>query len=774
MGRRSGGPAPTVPDPRFAEALRYYQAGRVKEANDICQQILAGNPRDLNALHLTGLMALQVGVYEVAVNVLRSAIAVDDRVAPLHAALGEALHRLGNRDDAIRHYRRAIGLAPDNPGPHNALGIALTELGHFDEAIAAYQRALKRHPAFVAAHNNLGNAMRAKGDLAAATECYCKALALKRDYAPAHNNLGIVLLDQDRFDEAGASFNRAIAINANYAAAHYNLGNVARAQGDLTQAAACYRQALSFDPNHVEAHNGLGIVLRERGEIEAAIAAYRRALALSPNLPEALANLGGALRGLGDLAGAIDAERAALAQRPQMPLAEAELIYAQSLACDWTGYETWRDRLLAAARQPRTVSPFIMLIQASTLADRLLCAKQWIGATLPRSPRPQGRQSGAPSGKIRLGYLSGTFRDDVVGMLIPELIERHDKSIFEVSAFCYGSDDGGVTRRRLRAAVDHFHDIASVGPAEAARKIQEAEIDILVDLTGYTEFGRSAILAHRPAPIQVSYLGYPATMGADFIDYLIADRWIAPPADHPFYTEQLVHLPECYQPSDTRRAIAPAPTRAECRLPPDGFVFCCFNNSYKFTPAFFDIWSRLLRQVPGSVLWLVKPHRVVEQNLRREATARGVEPERLVFSDRVPMAEYLARLQVADLFLDTLPYNAGATANDALWAGLPVLTCSGATYTGRMAGSLLRAVGLPDLIADSPDAYEALALRLATEPELLAEVRQRLPRNRATMPLFDMARYTRHLEAGYRRMWEIWQRGEPPEPFAVEALPQPA
>jgi protein O-GlcNAc transferase len=287
---------------------------------------------------------------------------------------------------------------------------------------------------------------------------------------------------------------------------------------------------------------------------------------------------------------------------------------------------------------------------------------------------------------------------------------------------------------------------------------------------GYTQGGRWSIPMARPAPIQVSFLGYPATMGADFIDYLIADRWIAPLDDQPFYTERLVQLPECYQPSDTRRVVGPAPSRATCGLPERGFVFCCFNNSYKITPAFLDIWTRLLRQIPDSVLWLVKSYPAVETNLRREAAARGIAPERLMFADRVPMAEYLARLAAADLFLDTLPYNAGATANDALWAGLPVLTCTGDGYSGRMAGSLLQAVGLPELVTGSLDEYEALALRLATEPEVLAGLRERLARNRDTAPLFDMARYTRHLEAAYRQMFETWQRGDPPSSFVIDPL----
>jgi predicted O-linked N-acetylglucosamine transferase (SPINDLY family) len=325
-------------------------------------------------------------------------------------------------------------------------------------------------------------------------------------------------------------------------------------------------------------------------------------------------------------------------------------------------------------------------------------------------------------------------------------------------------------RGRFTGAFDHFVDIDKMPHRQAAELIHENGIDVLIDLMGYTRYCRPTILAHRPAPIQVNYLGYPGTMAADFIDYIIVDPFLVPTDQQPFYTERLVHLPDCYQPSDTRRQMAnPAPSRASCGLPEKGFVFCCFNNSYKLTPAFFDIWMRLLNAVPGSVLWLSERNDFVKDNLRREASCRGVAAERLVFLPRAPMPEYLARLGLADLFLDTLPYNAGATANDALWTGLPVLTCAGETYVGRMAGAVLTAAGLPELITTSVEAYETLAFQLATEPGRLTAVRQKLERNRSTMPLFDTERFNRKLEAAYQRMWETWRAGEAPAAFSIRS-----
>src|SRR5579864_1205103 len=424
MGRRPGGQSAVLPDQRFADALRHYQAGRFKDANDICQQILAGNPRDLSALHLTGLISLQVGLNDVAVNVLTLALAVDDRVPQLHNSLGEALQGLARRDEASRHYRRALAL----------------------------------NPAYAEAHANLGNLLWEQRDPERAMAYYREALALKPRDAMVRHNLGVVLLDQGRLDEAIESFNRGLAINPGYAEAHNNLGVTLRLRGELEAAIACFRRALALNPNYFDAHHYLGIALCERGDLEAAVASYRQALALNPTAAETLTNLGGTLRAQGLLGEAIAMQRAALGQRPDLPLAEVELIHAQSLACDWNDFVTWKSRLLVAAQQPGGVQPFIPLTQGTSSAEQLFCARQAVGALkekpvaqFDRSPRP-------PRSKIRLAYLSSDFRDDVVGMLIPELIERHDRTRFEVAAYCYGPDDPGETRRKLRAAFDHFRD----------------------------------------------------------------------------------------------------------------------------------------------------------------------------------------------------------------------------------------------------------------------------------------------------------------------------
>jgi predicted O-linked N-acetylglucosamine transferase (SPINDLY family) len=466
---------------------------------------------------------------------------------------------------------------------------------------------------------------------------------------------------------------------------------------------------------------------------------------------------------------AIAAFEQAITLRPNYPEAFSQLLGSRQHACDWTDYVLHQERLLEIVRQGGRFPPFILLSVASTAVDQLLCARQWAerisrqAHTFQHPPRPQ-------QARIRLGYLSSDFREHATAHLMAELFEQHDRSCFELIGYSCGPNDGSAMRARLTRAFDRFVDLRPLSHTEAARVIHQDGIGILVDLKGYTQHARTEILAHRPAPIQVNYLGYPGTMGADFIDYLIADPFVAPMEQQAFYTEKLVHLPDCYQPNDTKRRIAePTPSRAECGLPEQGFVFCCFNNSYKITPSFFEIWMRLLQAVPGSVLWLLEANGLAKKNLRQEAQARGVNPERLVFAPRKPLPEHLARHRQADLFLDTLPFNAHTTTSDALWAGLPVLTCVGKTFAGRVAGSLLQAIGLSDLITGSLSQYEALALSLATQPQKLAEVRRKLEGNKSGMPLFDVVRFTRNIEASYTRMWKAWCSGQEPTAFTVES-----
>ncbi|MGA7965355.1 MAG: hypothetical protein WCB49_05645, partial [Gammaproteobacteria bacterium] len=449
-----------------------------------------------------------------------------------------------------------------------------------------------------------------------------------------------------------------------------------------------------------------------------------------------------------------------------------ELAAQKIYACEWGGLADLIqiiDEDIRAGK--RSVMPFTYLSLSRSSQNLKRCAEIFAREKFPAACISPSGASRYDHARIRIGYMCGEFRRHASSMLTVELFELHDKGHFELFAFDSGFDDGSEIRQRMNAAFDHFVDIGGLSDAEAAQEINRHEIDILIDLAGYSNMARPGILSRRPAPIQVNYLGFPGTLGADYIDYILADACVIPPEQRECYVENVVYLPDTYQVNDTKRQVAErTPTHAEAGLPETGFVFCCFNNNYKITQDVFDVWMGLLKSVEGSVLWLLEDNADAMRNLRKEAARRGVEPERLVFAPRVDAPEHLARHRLADLFLDTLPYNAHTTASDALWAGLPLLTCLGSTFPGRVAASLLQAAGVPELIAPSLDAYQACALRLAREPDQVASLKAKLAQNRDTCPLFDSRRFTRHMEAAYTTMWQQHQRGRRPTSFSVASV----
>ena len=460
--------------------------------------------------------------------------------------------------------------------------------------------------------------------------------------------------------------------------------------------------------------------------------------------------------------------------------------YARSRAwCEWEAFEQWRPRMLGAlaCAEGPAVSPFQLLsLPGVSAAQQHDCAGQWMQARLLASTQARAdvalafaaldataapREARRP---IRLGYLSGDFHMHATALLLAETLEAHDSERFELHAYSHGADDGSAMRRRLQATFAGFHDISGCDDAQAARAIHADGIDILIDLKGYTVGTRSMVLAYRPAPVQVSYLGYPGTLGAGLCDYLVSDRFVTPASERNDYSEALACLPHSYQPHGHAAALPPAPSRAEAGLPEAGLVLCSFNQAYKFTPEVFGVWCDVLAQVPGSVLWLLKDERA-EGNLRLEAMARGIAPHRLVFAPDLPQAEHLARLQCADLVLDTAPYNAHTTASDALWVGVPLVTCAGSTFASRVAGSLLHAVGLPELVTHSLENYAALALALASDAPRLASLRAKLAGLRAGAALFNVAGYTRDLEALYDAMWQRHAAGLAPQGLDLPQRP---
>ncbi len=695
--------------------------------------------------------------------------------AAVAARLAEAiaLHQRGQLDEAAARYAEVLTAAPANPVAMHLLGVVRHQQGRHLESVDLIASALRLDPNDAAAHANLGLALRQLGRTDEALASHDRALALKPDYPQAHNNRGNVLRDLGRHADALASYDRALALNPGYANALKNRGDTLLDLNRPADALASYDRALALRPDDAGMWNDRGIALGDVGRHDEALASFDRALAVQPDYAEALANRANALSDLRRYDEAAQCLATLVERAPDHPFARGQLLHARMLCCDWAGVDELAARVRDDVRAGRnSAEPFGWQGVSDSPADLRRCAEIFAAARHPAAATPLWRGERYPHEKVRLGYLSGEFRQQATSILMAELFELHDRDRFELVAFDNGWDDGSATRARLARAFGEIVDISRMSDPEAATQIRRREIDILVNLNGYFGRGRQGVFALRPGPVQVNYLGFPGTLGAGYIDYLIADAQVIPPGDERFYVEHVVRLPDCYQVNDRKRPIAEhAPARSDAGLPETGFVFCCFNNNYKITPPVFDVWMRLLARVEGSVLWLFEDNPAVARNLRREAAARGVAPGRLVFAPRLPLAEHLARHRLADLFVDTLPYNAHTTASDALWAGLPVLTCMGATFPGRVAGSLLRAAGLPELVTASLAEYEAVALRLATTPALLAGHRARLAAQRSTCALFDTDRFRRHIEAAFVEMRARQRRGEPPAAFSVAAIP---
>lgn len=697
--------------------------------------------------------------------------------------LGEALqrafaaHQGRHLEEAERMYTLIIRAEPKCFDALHLLGVLKAERGFQDEAERLIRKALVVNPRSAEALNNRANVLQSLRRYDEALTSCEKALQIKPDYAEALSNRGNILHDLRRHDEALESFEKALAIRPDYAKALANRSEVLRDLNRFEESLASCDQALEIRPDLAEALNNRGIALHELKRHADSLASYDRALAIRPDYTRAHANRARVLHDLGRHDEALASFVRALTVRsgavdPIRGQIHSEYLSLKRQVCDWTGYREDRDQLIKAIDVGATpVLPFVVLDWLDDPARQRRAARHLIDGLKPDRRRVFPERARATHEKIRLGYLSPDFRDHAVAHLTAELFELHDRESFELYAFSFGSDDRSDIRKRLSRSFDRFIDVRQVSDLDVARQIRSLKIDVAVDLGGLTQGARPAVLAYRPAPVQINYLGYPGTMGADFIDYIIVDPFIVPADQQEQFSERLVHLPECYQANDRQRPIAKRiPTRAECGLPERGFIFACFNNSLKLTPEMFDVWVRLLRAVSGSVLWLLGSNDPVRRNLRKEAEAREVSSDRLVFAERRPLAEHLARLRLADLFLDTLPYGAHVTASDALWAGLPVLTCTGRSFAARVAGSLLRAVGLPELVTESLAEYEALALKVARDPRLLDALRARLADNRSTAPLFDSVRYCHHLEYAYREMYDRWQRGEPRRSFAVPGM----
>lgn len=736
--------------PTIETAIAFWRAGRRREAELACRAALAAAPDNVDVLQL----------------------------------LGEIESACERHVDAVAAWRRVLERRPADAATHRRLANSLTALGQTAQAIEVLRDSLRLEPNNARALNNLGMALIAAGSPAAAIEYLEGALQSQPDYPIAYVNLGLARLALRDPSKALSAFDAAARLKPELARAHAGRGHALRLLGRPDAAVDAYERAIGLDPGDGEVLRAAGLISLWLNRNSRALQLLSASLELAPDNVPALEGRAMALLGLRRFEEAIPALAHLMSVAPTMRYAPGHHFHAQLQCCDWASYDATAAALTLRVQLDEPVEiPWSFMAYNDSPADHLRCARVFAADRFP--PREAASPDGAsvhtvsacaasPSReRIRLAYLSADFRDHAVAKLFARLAETHDRTRFEVTGVSFGPDDGSHMRARLQNAFDRFIDVQAMSDRDAAARLRDLKIDIAVELTGFTSGCRLGILAERSAPVQVNYLGYPGTLGASYVDYLIADATVIPSHEHGHYTEKIITMPDCYLVNDDTRSIdSQAPTRGAAGLPEQGFVFCCFNNSFKINPGVFDLWMQILRRVPGSVLWLAAGSDIVMRNLRHETEQRQVDPERLVFAPHLPRIEqHLARFGIADLFLDTLPYNAHATTCDALWAGLPVLTRLGSAFPGRVAASALQAVGLPELITDSAASYVDTAVALGNDRRRVRDLRMRLNDLRPRAALFDTRRFRLHLEYAYTAVWDRHRRGEPAAAMTVPPLP---
>jgi len=729
------GSGPASADVLFSKAVAHHQAGQLPQAEALYRQILQAAPSHAGALNLLGVIASQLGQHGPAIDLIDKAIQINPQYAEAYHNRGSALYALQQYQAALESFDKAIQLKPDSAEDYRDRGSALI--------------ALHQHQA--------------------AVESYDKAIQLKQDYAEAYCSRGIALNVLERFQSALESCDKAILLWPESAEAYFGRGTALFAMERHQSALESLDKAILLQPDFAEAHNNRGNALLALKQYEAALQSYDKVILLQPDYVGAHDNRGNVLQIIGQYHAALESYDKAFLLKPEHEYLQGSRLFMRRNLCVWEDTESeWPQLEALIERGLKVAPPFASLAFSGSPAIQRQAAEIYVRdkaparATAAAIPRRPGRD------RIRIGYFSTDYYNNATSYLMAEIFELHDRDKFEVLGFSFGPVVVDEMSQRVSAAMDKFLDIRFMTDRQAAELSRGLEVDIAVDLKGHTLDHRAGIFAERAAPIQVNYLGYPGTMGAEYMDYLIADQTVIPGASRQYYSEKIVYLPDSYQCNDSRRAISTKPcARAAEGLPETAFVFCCFNNSYKITPAVFDGWMRILGRVEGSVLWLWENKPWASENLRKEAQRRGISPERLIFARTLPLNEHLARHRLADLFLDTFPYNAHTTASHALWTGLPVLTRMGETFASRVAASLLRAVNLPELITATEAEFEDLAVELAHDTERFQTVRQRLQQNRLSAPLFDSQAFTRHLEAAYTAMVERVEAGLPPEHIRI-------
>jgi len=702
-------------------SIQQIQSERLNDAERTLSQLLKLQPKNSDAYNFLSVIAAYRLKWEEALELINKSIRYSPNNSVAYSNKGNILKELCRFQEVEACYKKAIQLDQKHFEVYNNIGNFYQEVGRYEEAFENYDKAIQLEPNYAEAFSNKGNTLQKIGEYDKAIEMYEKALMIKPAYQEAWLNRGFALNKIKKFEAALESCDKAIALDSNNPLAWTDKGVILSEQNNHAEAIKHYEKAISVNEKFAEAFANKASSLMEFKRYDEALQSYQTAYSIKPNLEYLL----------------------------------GDIVSLKLLLGEWGGLQDDVKKIITAIEaDEKIINPFKLLSAVESPIDALRVAKNWTTTKFAPKKLLQILKTHSHP-KIRLGYFSADFRNHPVSFLAAELFELHDRDRFEVYAFSVRSaEPGDAMRERLVNAFDHFIDVEHKTDIEVAQLARELEIDIAIDLGGHTQFAPTGIMSYRAAPIQINYLGYPGTMGAPYMDYIIADPILIPPENQQFYSEKVIYLPNCYQPNDRKKVISPRKfTRAEVGLPEKGFVFCSFNNNFKILPQIFASWMNILKKVEGSVLWLLEDNSVAAENLRKEAQKAGVNPDRLIFAQRVPHAEHLARHELADLFLDTYPYNAHTTASDALWAGLPLITIQGSSFASRVASSLLTAVGLEELITQSNEQYEELAVNLAINMGTLALIKKQLNDNRLLSSLFDSKTLTKNIEDCYLKIF---------------------
>ena len=665
-------------------------------------------------------------------------------------------HQVGRLEEADHLYQKILETQPTHPDANHNLGVLKVLLNKSADALLLFKIAVESNPSIEQYWYSYSNTLIREKKFKEAEAISRKAIKFKPNFVTIHFNLGFILNEIGKFKEAELSYKKAITLKPEFVEAYYNLGATLQALGRTDEAVESYKKAIMLKPKFVEAHNNLGVILKDLGKFDDAEASYKKAIEYKVDYAEALSNLGEVQKSLGRIDDSLSNYKYAYQLKPDLDYLLGALIHLKMNFCIWDDLPKNINMLTKKINNGEKAStPFALLSLIDDPSIHKKAAEIYSNDKFPRSnifPRiPQYHDHE----KIKIGYFSADFWNHPTSYLTAELYENHDRKKFEIHAFSFGLDTNDKFNIRIKEGVDYFHDVRTMSDYDVVKLVRSLEIDIAIDLKGFTGMNRQGIFAMSTAPIQVSYLGYPGTMAVDYLDYLIADRTLILKEKEKDYSEKIVYMPNSYQPNVSKKsAFKSSLTRQDVGLPNRGFVFCCFNNQYKITPLTFAGWMRILKATDGSVLWLLVSNINAAKNLKKEAVKLGINEDRLIFANYIPNEEHLKRIQLADLFIDTLPYNAHTTASDALRMGLPVLTCIGDSFAGRVAASLLNAVRLPELITTSQDQYESLAIALAKNPEKMKIIKDKLINNLNKTTLYDAALYTRNLEVAYSVMYK--------------------